>query len=482
MSPLTLRHALVRRRYLLGAWPWRAALYLLSGALAGAALLVCVLLLAVVGGALAVVLVGLPLLLMLALVGIPVAAAERRRLRMVGPMPLGDPHRAPERAGLAAWLRTRLQEQATWREFGYALLFAGVLWPLEALLVGGVLAVCGGLLATPAVMAAVTGGEGVRVLKLYLADSYPQAFAAALLGLVLLPLLAYPLGWAAVARAALTRALLPSAPDGRDARIEELGRSRMRLVDAFEAERRRIERDLHDGAQQRLVALSMTLGLARLESPAEPLGGLLARAHEEAGEALVEIRELIRGIHPRVLTDRGLAAAVEDVADRSAVPVEVDLDLPERLPQPVETAVYFALCEALANVARHSGASRAWVTGRDDGERLTVEVRDDGAGGAATTGGPGSRGSPTGSPCWTAGCYCPARPGADRAPAGRPQGPRSPGRMRVGCCASCWPRTVCSCGRAWSGCWRGSATGWRPPSARPANSPQPSPNTPRTSW
>ncbi|MFC9119096.1 sensor histidine kinase [Streptomyces sp. NPDC057067] len=392
MSPLTLRQALVRRRYLLGAWPWRAALYLLSGALAGAALLVCVLLLAVVGGALAVVLVGLPLLLMLALVGIPVAAAERRRLRMVGPIPLGDPHRAPERAGLAAWLRTRLQEQATWREFGYALLFAGVLWPLEALLVGGVLAVCGGLLATPAVMAAVTGGEEVRVLKLYLADSYPQAFAAALLGLVLLPLLAYPLGWAAVARAALTRALLPSAPDGRDARIEELGRSRMRLVDAFEAERRRIERDLHDGAQQRLVALSMTLGLARLESPAEPLGGLLARAHEEAGEALVEIRELIRGIHPRVLTDRGLAAAVEDVADRSAVPVEVDLDLPERLPQPVETAVYFALCEALANVARHSGASRAWVTGRDDGERLTVEVRDDGAGGAATTGGTGLQG------------------------------------------------------------------------------------------
>ncbi|MFB4423548.1 sensor histidine kinase [Streptomyces sp. QL37] len=392
MSSLTLRQALVRRRYLLGAWPWRAALYLLSSVPAGLALLVSVLLLAVVGGALTLVLIGLPLLLMLALIGIPVAAVERRRLRLIDPAPVGDPHRSPTRAGLPAWLRTRLREQATWREFGYALLFAGVLWPLEALLVGGVLVVCGGLLATPVVMAAVTGGEEVRVLKLHMADSYPQAFALALLGLALLPLLAYPLGWAAVARALLTRALLSTGSDGLDSRIEELGRSRMRLVDAFEAERRRIERDLHDGAQQRLVALSMTLGLARLESPAEPLGGLLAKAHEEAGEALVEIRELIRGIHPQVLTDRGLAAAVEDVADRSAVPVDVDLDIPERLPQPVETAVYFALCEALANVAKHSGADRAWVTGRDDGERLTVEVRDDGAGGAATTGGTGLQG------------------------------------------------------------------------------------------
>ncbi|MFD6278217.1 sensor histidine kinase [Streptomyces sp. NPDC060209] len=392
MSSLTLRQALVRRRYLLGGWPWRAALYLLSSVPAGLVLLVSLLLLAVVGGALALVLIGLPLLLMLALIGIPVAAVERRRLRLIDPVPLGDPHRAPARAGLPAWLRTRLREQATWREFGYALLFAGVLWPLEGLVVGGAVAVCGALLATPVVMAAVTGGEEVRVLKLYLADSYPQAFALALLGLVLLPLLSYPLGWAAVARAALTRALLSPGPDGLDALIEELGRSRMRLVDAFEAERRRIERDLHDGAQQRLVALSMTLGLARLESPAEPLGGLLAKAHEEAGEALVEIRELIRGIHPQVLTDRGLAAAVEDIADRSAVPVDVDLDISERLPGPVETAMYFALCEALANVAKHSGAGRAWVTGRDDGERLTVEVRDDGTGGAATAGGTGLQG------------------------------------------------------------------------------------------
>ncbi|MDQ0795651.1 sensor histidine kinase [Streptomyces sp. B1I3] len=392
MSSPTLRQALRRPRYLLGGWPWRAAFYLLSGVPAGLALLAAVLLLAVVGGALTFVLVGLPLLLMLALIGIPVAAVERYRLRLLDPAPLVDPHRTPGRPGLQAWLRTRLGERVTWREFGFALLFACVLWPVDGLVAGSVLVVCGGLLATPVVMAAVTDGEEVRVLKLYLADSYPQAFALALLGLVLLPLLAYPLGWAAVARGALTRRLLSAAPSEADARIEELGRSRKRLVDAFEAERRRIERDLHDGAQQRLVALSMTLGLARLEGPAEPLGSLLAKAQEEAGVVLVEIRELIRGIHPQVLTDRGLAAAVEDLADRSAVPVDVDLDLAERLPQPVETAAYFAVCEALANVAKHSGASLARVTGRADGERLTVEVRDDGRGGAGTAGGSGLQG------------------------------------------------------------------------------------------
>ncbi|MGW8883204.1 sensor histidine kinase [Streptomyces sp. NPDC055749] len=392
MRSLSIGQALRRPRYLLGGWPWRSALYLLSSVPIGLAVLGCVLLLAVVGSALTLVLIGIPLLLMLALTGIPVAALERRRLRLIDPAPIGDPHRDPDRTGLAAWVRTRLRERATWRELGFAMLFAWVLWPLEALVIGTVLAVCGGLLSTPVVMAAVTGGDEVRVLKLGLAETYPQAFAAALLGAVLLPVFAYPVGLVAAARGALTRWMLSAGGGGTDARIVELGRSRMRLVDAFEAERRRIERDLHDGAQQRLVALSMTLGLARLESPAEPLGGLLAKAHDEARAALVEIRELIQGIHPQVLTDRGLQAAVEDLADRSAVPVDVEFELPGRLPEHVETAVYFAVCEALANVAKHSGASRAEVNGRVAEGMLVVEVRDDGAGGADTAGGTGLQG------------------------------------------------------------------------------------------
>lgn len=266
-------------------------------------------------------------------------------------------------------------------ELAYTLLFAFVLWPLEALAVGSVLLVCGGLIGTPVMMAA--GGDGeARVLKLWLADSWPEAFAVLLAGVVLLPLLTWPLGVVARGRAVLTRALLSPPDSALDSRIAELDRSRTRLVDAFEAERRRIERDLHDGAQQRLVALSMTLGLARLERPAEPLGGLLDRAHEEASVALVEIRELIHGIHPHILTDRGLEAAVEDLADRSPVPAEVLMAVPGRLPEAVETAVYFAVSEALTNVAKHSGASRVTVTGVTVRKWLTVEVEDDGRGGA----------------------------------------------------------------------------------------------------
>ncbi|WP_405675609.1 sensor domain-containing protein [Streptomyces sp. NBC_01511] len=392
MHSPSLWQALRAPRYLRSSWPWRSAAYLLSGVSVGLVTLVSLLLLVVSGSVLAVVVIGVPLLLIFVLAGIPLAALERRRLRLVDPVVLADPHREPDGTGLAAWVRVRLKEPATWRELGYALLFAFVLWPLEALALGTVLVVCGGLLATPVVMATAGGGEEARVLKVWLAESYPQAFAAALIGALLLPVLAYPLGVVAAGRAALTRQLLSSRDASVDSRIQELGRSRVRLVDAFEAERRRIERDLHDGAQQRLVALSMTLGLARLENPGEPLGGLLAKAHDEAGTVLVEIRELIRGIHPQVLTDRGLKDAVEDVADRSTVPVDVRFELPGRLPEPVETAAYFAVSEALANVAKHSGAERAEVCGKIADGELVVEVRDDGAGGADFSGGTGLQG------------------------------------------------------------------------------------------
>ncbi|MEU2404928.1 sensor domain-containing protein [Streptomyces rubiginosohelvolus] len=369
--------------------PLRAALYLLTSVPLGAVTLVALLLLAGAGSALAVLVIGVPLLLTLVLSGIPLAALERRRLRLIDPVPLADPHREPSAPGLASWLRTRLQERCTWRELAYALLFAFVLWPLEALAVGAVLLVCGGLIGTP-VMMAVGGDEEARVLKLWLAGSWPEAFAVLVAGVVLLPVLTWPLRFVARGRAVLTRALLSPPEAALDSRIAELDRSRMRLVDAFEAERRRIERDLHDGAQQRLVALSMTLGLARLEKPAEPLGGLLERAHEEASAALVEIRDLIHGIHPQVLTDRGLVAAVEDLADRSPIPVDVRLTVPDRLLEAVETAVYFAVSEALTNVAKHSGATRVTVTGEAAHGRLAVAVEDDGRGGAVADPGAGA--------------------------------------------------------------------------------------------
>jgi signal transduction histidine kinase len=378
--------------YLLSAWPWRSAGYLVSGAVLGAVALVGLASLAVAGGVLTVVLVGLPLLAGLALAGIPVAWAERARMRLVDAEPVPWWHREPDAAGLWAWLTTRMRERATWQELAYALLYAVLLWPLDALLVTVGLLVPAAVTATPLLMATAGNGREAKVVKLWTVTGWPAACAVAVLGLLLMGAGGYLLGAAAGARAALTRLLLTSREGELDARVVELTRSRVRLVDAFEAERRRIERDLHDGAQQRLVALTMTLGLARLDAPPGPLADQLAKAHQEAGLALAELRELIHGIHPKVLADYGLEAAVADAADRSPVPVDLDLRLPRRLPQPVESAAYFVVCEALANVARHSGASRAEVSGGHRDGRLVLRVRDDGHGGADAAGGTGLTG------------------------------------------------------------------------------------------
>lgn len=392
-APASVWQALSRPRYLLSPWPWRAAAYLLTGAVTGAAVLVGLLVWAAAGGVLAIALVGLPLLAALAFAGLPVAALERRRLRLVDPAEAPDPHTQPPTPGLRAWLTTRLRERATWRELGHTLLTAGLLWPAEALLLTVALASPLSMAATPLLLATVGEGRETKVLKVWTVSDRPAAFATAALGLLLLAAGAYVLGVAAGARAGLTRLLVAPRDGDLDVRVVALTRSRARLVDAFEAERRRIERDLHDGAQQRLVALTMTLGLARLDAPpGGPLAAQLAKAHEEAGAALAELRELIHGIHPKVLADYGLEAAVADAADRSPVPVDVEFELPYRLPQSVETAAYFVVCEALANVARHSGASRVRVRGEHRDGRLVLETEDDGRGGADTTRGTGLTG------------------------------------------------------------------------------------------
>ncbi|MFB7244279.1 sensor histidine kinase [Streptomyces populi] len=378
-----------RPGFLLSAWPLRSAAYLLTGAVTGVATLVGLVTLAAVCGVLAVVLVGLPLLVVVALGGIPVAWAERRRLRLIDRTPVSGRHQVPAAPGLRAWLTTRLREQATWRELGYALLFAGVLWPVDALVVTVALLFPVSLVATPLSMATVGDGHEAKVLKQWTVTTWPTAFGVAVLGVLLMGAGAYVLATAAGARAGLARLLIASREGELGAEVVELARSRARLVDAFEAERRRIERDLHDGAQQRLVALTMILALARLDAPSGPLAEQLAKAHEEAGKALAELRELIHGIHPKVLTDYGLRAAVADAADRCVIPVDVDLELPGRPARAVESAAYFVVCEALANVARHSGADRARVSGGHRDGRLFLEVRDDGRGGADPSAGSG---------------------------------------------------------------------------------------------
>ncbi|HLK01366.1 MAG TPA: histidine kinase, partial [Streptosporangiaceae bacterium] len=194
----------------------------------------------------------------------------------------------------------------------------------------------------------------------------------------------------AVADVGLTRRLL-SPPSDLQARVTELEISRERVVDAAEAERRRIERDLHDGAQQRLVALAMELGRAkaRFDSDMDGARELVDQAHEQAKAALTELRNLVRGVHPPVLTDRGLDAALSGLAALSPVPVEVHVDVPVRPRQAIEAIAYFTVAEALTNVAKHSRATHASVVVESHGfpGTLAVMITDDGVGGAAPTGG-----------------------------------------------------------------------------------------------
>jgi signal transduction histidine kinase len=176
------------------------------------------------------------------------------------------------------------------------------------------------------------------------------------------------------------------------ARLEELRESRLRIVAATDEARRRIERDLHDGAQQQLVALALELRLlkARLKDPeAIPLVDQLS---ERLDSALAELRELARGIHPSILTDRGLAPAVLSLADRASLPVEYEVAVQERLPAPVESAAYFLVAEALTNVAKYAHATHVTVDIRRDGDELVVLVSDDGIGGVDLDHGSGLRG------------------------------------------------------------------------------------------
>jgi signal transduction histidine kinase len=178
------------------------------------------------------------------------------------------------------------------------------------------------------------------------------------------------------------------------AQVDELRASRARLVEAGLAERRRLERDLHDGAQQRLVSLALGLRTIeeRLDEDPSSARGILEMVCSELEAALRELRELARGIHPAVLSDRGLDAALEALARRAPLPVELETTIGERLPEPVELAVYFVVSEALTNVAKHAHASQASVRAARHNGRVVVEVSDDGVGGAGPAQGSGLSG------------------------------------------------------------------------------------------
>lgn len=409
MTPI---QAVATRRFLIGWWPWRSAGYLLTTlAVGGVAFAGLAVLAGPWLGAAALVLgrepgdtwphpalVGLLLVagaLLLAgggpLVTLPLAALERFRLRLVDTRPVSSARRRPSWPGFGAWARTRYTDPATWRELAYAVLLASVL-PATALVALVVpLGTAAVSVAAPLILRTDPGPVALLVTQV---GTPEEALPFAAVGVALVPVCAYVYALLAGAHAALARELLQSR--GRTELSDELvevARSRARLFDLFEAERHRIERDLHDGAQQRLVTLTMQLGMTRLDLPADsPAAAQLDKAHEQAKQLMSELRELINGIHPQVLTDRGLPGALPGLAERCSIPATVTAELPRRLPSPIESTAYFVVAEALANVAKHSGAANATVSARTEGSLLVVEVADDGSGGAAPEHGTGLTG------------------------------------------------------------------------------------------
>jgi signal transduction histidine kinase len=395
-APQTALRAAGWRFLLVSGWPWRAAGYLfatlLAGAVAAAGLAIPAvpwLLLAgssyAPGVVVALILLGAVLVATLGpLIAIPAAAVARWRLPMVDARPPGGrPRTLPTAPGPAAWLRAWYTDPAAWREVGYTCLLATVVPALAAAALTSAL-VSVAFIASPfLVLAQKPGGTPVTLGLGHLA-TVGQAVPYAIAGVLLLPVVPYLVTLVAGADATMARALLFTEPDSNlRAELTEVSASRARLADAFEAERRRIERDLHDGAQQKLVSLTVQLGLARLDLPPDsPAAAAVAAAHDQARQLMTELRELIHDIQPQILTDLGLPAALDELAGKSAVPVTVDAPIDRRLPGQVESTAYFAVAEALTNIAKHSGAMKASVSARVRDRTLIVEVTDNGRGGA----------------------------------------------------------------------------------------------------
>ena len=386
-----------------------SALFLLSSFPLGLLWFVLLSVLLLAGLALTIVWVGLAVLALAVLVCVLGTGVERWRLAALLGTRLPSPYRPLPRGPALARVRARASDPALWR----GLLYLALLLPigLVELVVVLLLAFAAALVVYPLWLWTLPEGQGVMLTGAFVADTLTEALLVMIFGLVLVPATSAFGAQACRAHASLGRRLLgPRSREALDERVEALTEGRSKAVEAAIAERRRIERDLHDGAQQRLVSLAMSLGMARqkLENSPSRRGAdvgpevaqateLVGEAHEEAKRALAEIRDLIRGIHPAVLTDRGLDAAVSALAHRSPVPTSVEVELDERPPDAAEITAYFTIAEALANVAKHSNASEAHVFVRREinplagngslpHDLLVVEVVDDGKGGADPAG------------------------------------------------------------------------------------------------
>nr|WP_234438323.1 sensor histidine kinase [Streptomyces sp. 303MFCol5.2] len=315
------------------------------------------------------------------------AGRERDRLARRGPE-VAAPEPPPTR------LRAALVDPTTRRELG---------WLVRHSTVGALLGLLGVLLpvlavrdtAFPLYWTFMPEGATATSVGMGNARTWPDALAVMLLGV----------GWIAIVlglgpgmarlQSGPGRRLLSAGPDADlSLRVAELTATRAAALDAHATELRRIERSLHDGAQNRLVSVTVLVGAARRMVARDPAGAdeLLERAQSAAEQALAELRAVARGILPPVLADRGLAGALSGLAADCAVPCRIDVEVPERCAASVEATAYFVVAEALTNIAKHSGAGHAVVTARGRGGRLLLRVEDDGRGGAEADGGTGLTG------------------------------------------------------------------------------------------
>ncbi|NRQ49501.1 sensor histidine kinase [Aeromicrobium stalagmiti] len=352
-------------------------------------------LLCVLTTSLGVAVVGVGLALLLVFVPLNQQLANLHRVlsgRILG-SEIESPYLSP--MGGTPWkvIRGWAKDPARWRDFVWTYVSVTVGWALAWLALGLGLAVLW-YAVFPFVFAVTPDGVFDMDYGVLTLDTQAEAFLewiwlAVSFGLWwwLVPLI---MKW----RAELDRAVLSPSREVLERRVAEVSQSRAESIDHSAAELRRIERDLHDGAQARLVALGMSLGLAEELLAKDPAAAatLLAEARSVTTSALGDLRSVVRGIHPPVLADRGLAGAIQALALDMSLPVAVTIVLPGRPPAPVESAAYFATSELLANIGKHAGAARASIDVSHDGRALRIVVEDDGVGGASVDRGTGLAG------------------------------------------------------------------------------------------
>jgi signal transduction histidine kinase len=324
---------------------------------------------------------------------------HRHRLRVTAGVQIPPQPDVPNRMSLSGVLAAA-RSQATWRQVGYHLVAAPLL--AAGALVAFAMWVVGVLFTIIYAMAwDLPDGSAYRrdqssppSVHLLSALGIPGDVWLTLVGVALLSLAPRFSALVGSVDAYAARTLLgPSRTEQLEHRVEHLTQTRAGVVDAADAERRRLERDLHDGTQQRLVSLAMNLGMARAQvTSVEEAQHAIAEAHEEAKTALAELRNLVRGLHPAVLEDRGLDAALSGVAARMPIPVRLTVDMPRRPSAAIEAVAYFVVSEGLANITKHAQASQAEVVVQRAGNRLHIIVTDDGVGGADAVRGTGLAG------------------------------------------------------------------------------------------